>query len=448
MRRVLLVTYFFPPLGGGGVPRALKLAKYLPAFGWEPHVLTVRDGVWSAWDPSPLAELPEEVRIHRTPIFLPGVAAKRLGVRLSLFSFRGGRGGEHGNAPVAASPGRLEGLRERFRKVAYLPDAFIGWYPFAVRAGRRIVREQGIDAVISTSPPHTAHLAARAIARGTGLPWVADFRDAWTRDPNFRFAVGWRGRIEQRLERRVVRDASRIVTVSEPIRDDFLADHPALGPCAVDVIPNGFDPDDFRGGPLAPEIQERLAPDPGRFRIAYAGGLIGGRSPRAFLEALAACARAGGPRVEAVIAGTEQDAFRAEAASAGVADRVHTVGYLPQRESCALLRAADAALLLVGDLPGSGGIVSGKVYQYLGAGRPILALAPEGAAAQLVRKTGAGIVLPPDDVRGAARVLNDWARAKAAGAPVSGADRDAVAAYTRRRAAERFARVLEGVTRG
>jgi len=440
VRRVLLVSYFFPPLGGGGVPRAHKLAKYLPAFGWEPHVLTVRDGFWSAWDPTPLSELPCEVRIHRTRIFMPGVAAKRALSRLRLRG-AGDTGGE--GDPGAKAGGRGPSrARETFRRALYVPDEFIGWLPFAVRAGRRICREQGIEAVISTSPPQTAHLVGAAIARTAALPWVADFRDAWTRDPNFRFAAGWRGRVDRALERRVLRAATRIVTVSDPIREDFLADHPALDPRTVSVIANGFDPDDFRAAALPAEFQEWMAPDPTRLRIVYAGGLLGNRSPRAFFDALAACARAQAPRVEAIFAGTDQDAIRAEAERAGVSDRVRMVGYLPQREACALLRAADAALLLVGDQAGSAGVVSGKVYQYLGSGRPILALAPEGAAADLVRKTGAGIVLAPRDVGGAARALAGWARAKAAGKPACGASREAAAAFTRRRAAERFAGIL------
>lgn len=446
MRRVLLVSYFFPPLGGGGVPRALKLAKYLPAFGWEPHVLTVRDGFWSAWDPTPLSELPPEVRIHRTRLFMPGLAARRVLSRLSP--------GGASEAAGAGDPGHREGgqvpsrAREWIREALYVPDEFNGWIPFAVRAGRRIAREQGIEAVISTSPPHTAHLVGAAISRSASLPWVADFRDAWTRDPNFRFAAGGRGRVERWLERRVLRAATRIVTVSDPIREDFLADHPALDPRTVSVIPNGFDPDDFRGAALPPEMEATLAPDPTRLRIVYTGSLLGNRSPSAFFEALAVCARAGAPGVEAIFAGTDQDAIRAEAARAGVSDRVRTVGYLPQREACALLRAADAALLLVGDLAGSAGVVSGKAYQYVGSGRPILALAPEGTAADLVRKTGAGIVLAPRDVGGAASTLAEWARAKAAGKPASGASREAAAAFTRRRAGERFAALLEDITRG
>ena len=436
MRRVLLVSYFFPPLAGGGVPRPLKLAKYLPAFGWEPHVLTVRGGFWSAWDPTPLAELPPEVRIYRTPILMPGLVAKRLLACLGLRRSESGTAAER-VAPAGATS-RIERVKEIIRKVAYVPDEFNGWFPFAVRAGRRIVREQGIEAVLSTSPPHTAHLVARAIARAEGLPWVADFRDAWTRDPGFRFPGGWRGRVERALERRVVCEATRIVTVSDPIREDFLSDHPSLDPRAVHVISNAFDPDDFRGGAL----REEILPRPGRFTVVYTGGFLNHDPPRVFFESLAACARAGGPPLEAIFAGTQQAEIRAEAERAGVADRVRLVGYLPAREACALMRAADATLLLLRDHPGAAGVLSGKIFQYLGSGRPILALAPEGAAADLVRKTGAGIVLSPGDAPGAARVLHAWARAKAEGKPVEGANREATAPYTRRRAAERFAGIL------
>jgi len=436
MRHVLLVTYFFPPLGGGGVPRPLKLAKYLPEFGWAPHVLTVRDGFWNAMDETPLAELGPEVRIHRTRMVMPGRFVKRALGR--------------GNAPQApgtrgeGSVGLAERAKRVFRTIAYVPDEFIGWFPFALREGTRIVAREGIEAVISTSPPHTAHLVGRAIARRTGLPWIADFRDGWTQNPGFRHRSGIRGRIERWLERSVVRSATRIVTVSDPIRSDFLFHHPDIDPQRIRVILNGFDPMDFQ----ADGVRTAFAPAPGPLRVVYTGGFLDQRSPRFFFEALAKCEAAGAPAIEAVFAGTESAVVRAEAQRAAVSSKVEIMGYLPVRECCALQRRADLLIVLLNDGPGTAGSVTGKIFQYLAAGRPVLAMVPEGAAADIVRKTRAGFVVASTDVEGACRVLLTMARDKAAGKIRTGADPAAIAPYTRRAGTEKFAAILEEVAHG
>lgn len=438
MKRVLLVTYYFPPLGGGGIPRALKLAKYLPAFGWEPHVLTVRNGVWSAADASPLAELPPQVTIHRAPMLMPG--------RLLGRAIRGSSGAQAVTEDRLGSehPSFLETAKQVFRKVAYVPDEFVGWLPFALRLAKRIVREKKIDALISTSPPHTAHLIGGAIRKATGLPWIADFRDPWTRNPSFQHGGGLRGRLEERLERGVLRRATRIVTVTEPHREEIITDHrDSVDPRSVLLIPNGFDPEDFEGGTLP----AALAPDPGVFRVVYTGGWFDHRSPRTFFEALTLYrATPGLPPIEAIFAGTAQAELTAGAERLGVSALVRCVGYLPARACCALQRSADALLLIVNARGRGVTQIPGKTFQYLGAGRPVLALSPPGIVADLVRKTGAGLVVDPDDARGVARSLVAMAKAKSAGMPSGGADPRTLVPYTRRAIAERYAAVLDTVS--
>jgi glycosyltransferase involved in cell wall biosynthesis len=436
VRRLLLVTYFFPPLGGGGVPRAQKLAKYLPAFGWAPDVLTVRDGFWSASDATPLAELGPEVAVRRTPILMPGRMLKRALGRP--------------DPPVACAEGAgaapaPEGLKALFRKIAYVPDEFVGWIPFAVREAMRAVREARIEAILSTYPPATAHLVGRAVAALTRLPWIADFRDPWTRNPSFRHGAGLRGIIERRLERGVLASATRVVTVTEAHREELLAEHRAwLDPCQVRWVPNGFDPDDFLGGRVPPSLERRE----GIFRLVYTGGWFDDRSPRVLFEALARSLAAPGlPPIEVIVAGTEQALVREEAARAGILPWVQLAGYLPPRDACALQQSADA-LLLVQDARGARETrIPGKAYQYLATGRPILALTSEGIVADLLRKTGSALVTPTDDPQAAAFALSRMARAWASGTSLPGADTVQLAPYTRRSIAERFAALLTEVAR-
>jgi hypothetical protein len=187
-----------------------------------------------------------------------------------------------------------------------------------------------------------------------------------------------------------------------------------------------------------------LEPEEGRFRVVYTGGFFAHQSPRAFCEALGKLESAG-VRLEAIFAGTEQAVVHAEAERAGVTGIVRTVGYLASRDACALQHSADALLLLLADRPGSEDVYPGKIFQYLGAGRPILAMVPEGAAADLVRKTGGGVVVGPRDASSAARELLAIARAKQAGRPVPGASPEVLTSYTRREIARRFATLLEEV---
>lgn len=438
MRRMLLVTYFFPPLAGGGVPRPLKLAKYLPAFGWAPHVLTVRDGFWSATDETPLAELGPEVIVHRTPIVMPGQILKRVL----------GRGNASG-APAAHTEGTLGivgRMKDVLRKVAYVPDEFVGWLPFAVREGVRITEREGMEAVLSTSPPATAHLVGWGVAALTGLPWIADFRDPWTRNPGFQHGRGLRGTLERRLERGVLAAATRIVTMTEAHREEILAEHRAwIDPGKIRPIPNGFDPEDFLGAQVPPSLE----PHEDVFRVVYTGGWLDDRSPRVFFDALARYLASAGPSpIEVIIAGTEQSGVREEAARAGVLPWVRLAGHLLARETCALQRSADA-LLLVLDAPGYRETrIPGKTYQYLASGRPILALTQEGILSDLLRKTGGALIASPRDPAQVALALSRMARAWASGAPLPGADTAQLAPYTRRSIAERFATLLTEVARG
>ena len=365
--KVLLVTLYFPPAGGGGVQRPLKLAQYLPALGIETHVLAPSGLSWIHED----AELraPTQAWVHR---------ARYLGPkgRKPAEELHGTEGLER--ALVQAS---LAGRR------LLVPDESVTWNLTAIPAAIRIARRHGIDAVLTTSPPGSVHLVGAAVKRATGARWLADLRDSIVAHPHRRgesAAVRLKERTAGGVARLVARSADAVSCVSEAIAEEVRGLEPR-GP--VVTIANGCDFDDFAGLDYRPG---------GRFRITHTGSFFGKRDPRPFLQAL----HDSGLDAVARFLGDFRSSDREWAAELGLGDRLELIPYAPRVESLELQRDSDALLLLIPEAGGRGkGVLSGKVFEYLASGRPILAaVPPDGAAAKLIRETGAGVVVPPDDV--------------------------------------------------
>ena len=370
--KVLLVTVYFPPAGGGGVQRPLKFATHLPGLGVETHVLAPDDPKWIHRDD----ELPTPTLawVHRARFI--GPTGRRPAEEL------------HGKVGLERYARRASLLGRRF----LVPDENVTWNLTGIPAAIRIVRQEGIDVVITTSPPGSNHLIGAAVKRATGVRWVADLRDPLVDHPHRdtqRALVRAKEQPKNAVAALVAHQADAIVTVSDAIADEMRARSPR-GP--VVTIANGSDFEDFAG------LEYRPAVD--RFRITHAGSFFGRRDPRPFLTALG--------RVDDVVARFVGD-FRStdrEWAS-GIADRIELIPYAPHRQALELQRDSEALLLLIPEAEGRGrGILSGKVFEYLAAERPILALVPpDGAAAELLRETGAGVVVAPGDVDGIEREL-------------------------------------------
>jgi len=364
--KCLLVSFYFPPAGGGGVQRPLKLAQYLPAMGIETHVLAPDDPRWLHRDDALRA--PSQAWVHR---------ARYVGVS-------GGKPSE-----VLAGTHGLDRLathaRLQLRRLV-VPDENATWALTAVPAGIRIAREHDIDVVVSTSPPPSTHLIAAAIARATGARWVADLRDSLVAHAHRRAdstATRLKSSLHGRVARLVAARADAITCVSDAISEETRS----LGPRGrVVTIANGCDFDDVAGLERHPSE---------RFRITHTGSFFGRRDPRPFLRAL----HDSRLDVAARFLGDFRPADREWAESLGLGDRLELLPYAPRATSLALQRDSEALLLLIPEAGGRGrGVLSGKVFEYVAVGRPILAaVPPDGAAAELIRETGAGVVAPPDD---------------------------------------------------
>jgi glycosyltransferase involved in cell wall biosynthesis len=405
---------YFPPAGGGGVARPLKLATHLPELGIETHVLAPDDPKWVARDDE--LDIPPQAHVHR---------ARYVGPR--------------GRLPAEELHG-LEGVDRVLRQAALfgrrllLPDEFVTWGLTAIPAARRIVRDERIDVVVTTSPPASVNLIGAAVKQSTGAPWVADLRDSVAANPDRRvdrLAVRLKEQGQALVARFVAKQADAVVTVSDAISQEMRE----LGAERVETIPNGCDFEDFAG-------LEYHRGD--RFRITHTGSFFGHRDPRPFLTALA---RADGDVVVRFVGGM-RTADREFAEELGLGDRLEVVPHVSRRSALELQRDSDALLLLLPEAGGRGRTVpSGKIYEYLAAERPILAAVPtDGVAADLVRSAGSGVVVAPDDVEALSSAIaglrKRWQAGALAGSTLSAELRERL---SRRARSREFAEVLRSI---
>jgi glycosyltransferase involved in cell wall biosynthesis len=375
--KVLLVAMYFPPAGGGGVQRPLKFATHLPELGIETHVLAPDDPKWIHRDDE--LQAPTLAWVHRARFIGPKG-------RKPAEELHGTRGLE-----------RLQRQASLVGRRLLVPDENVSWNLTSIPAAISIVRREGIDVVLTTSPPPSVHLVGAAVKRATGIPWVADLRDSIVAHPhrrNERLLVRAKEQGGQALAKLVARSADAIVCVSDAIAEEMRKRSPAG---RVETIANGSDFDDFAG------LEHRPSE---RFRITHAGSFFGKRDPRPFLTALR---DSGLEDVAARFLGDFRSADREWAETLGLGERLELIPYAPRRRSLELQRDSEALLLLIPDAGGRGrGVLSGKVFEYLAAERPILAVVPpEGAAAALIRDAGAGVVVAPEDVEGMTAALRD-----------------------------------------
>ncbi len=427
MKRVLYLAFFFPPLGGAGVQRTVKFVRYLPQFGWNATVVTARAAYWMR-DASLAAEISPSTRVLRAPC--PG--ARFLG---------GGQGGSGKRSHTRTS------LLRRLARGLLVPDAYLGWAWHARRAAARELSAaaaagEPYHAVITTSSPDSAHLAGRALRRQGGPPWLADFRDPWTRRLAYAPPTTWHDRRHRRLESSCLRTADLITVTTEETRDDFLLRYPEETLGRIEVIPNGYDEEDFvraEQGAYPPVGEEDEGPV-----LLHAGQLNPERPLTPFLRGLGLAvdtASARGERIRVVFLGAHYDRHRAEVRAAELES---IVTFLPPRahvEAVAALRRARALLLLEDDSDRGRLVLPGKVFEYLRSGRPILACVPRGGAAdRIVRANGGGEVVDParpDDIaRGVSAVLAPGR---------TGADPDSIRIYERRVLASRLASLLDRI---
>ncbi len=402
MKQLLLIAYNFPPLTTSGMYRAYQFAKYLPRHGWRPLVVSVDPASLQHTGPldeGPLAAMNGEIVVSQARAFEPMASLARWRARLpgagKSQAFPGGSVAPGGTAG-ADGGGKSNGAswKDWLTDWISLPDRQSGWIWPAYRAAMRLIRDETVHAIVSTSPPPSGHLAALLLARRTGLPWIADFRDPWIGNPYHKVrSSGFLDPADAWMEKRVVRSATRVIANTEELRLRFEERYPSLASRFV-TISNGFD-----GEEIMPRSR-RTSKEP--FRIIHAGTLYGQRDPTPVVRALERMCDRGDLRpgeFELVLLGSAEG--RSDTVTSllrsPLADRIRVEPQVARLE--ALQRLADSDLLLLIQV-GTTLQVPRKLFEYLAIGKPMLALVTEGATENLIRREELGRAVHPDDGAG------------------------------------------------
>jgi len=377
MKTVLIITYFFPPYAGGGVYRILKFVKYLPLFGWEPVVLAPKPkGYYWAFDKSLLGELPKGLSIHKTFAFEPFYLDQGLNAL--------------GLNRLSKALGSL-----------FLPDDKVGWIPWALSQALRVMRNHPIDLIFTSSPPHSVHLIGYLLKRLTRKKWVADFRDHWTLAPSYSPVSSIRRRIQKGMEAAVLKSCDRAVLVNDGNRKEVLEAFHVPKERTV-TITNGYDPEDFDH-----TQSEQRGED--RFVITYAGSFYGDRTPEYLLRSIRLLLERV-PHLESHlrvnINGVMEERFRDLFNDSRLGSVVKINGFVPHDQLIRQLVSSDLLLHLIPIGKEYRSVGTGKIYEYLATGKPILGLVFDGIAADILAKSGLGMTVQPTDVEKIADALH------------------------------------------
>jgi len=392
MKKVLIITYYWPPSGGAGVQRWLKFVKYLRDFGWEPVIYTPENPEAPAVDLSLLKDVPENIEVLKTRIWEPYSAYKKLVGRKNSDKIKSGFLNERKN------PSFAEKLSVWVRGNLFIPDARKYWIKPSVRFLTTYVKNHHVDAIVSTGPPHSMHLIALGVKQNTNLPWLADFRDPWT-SIDFYQELKLSKKSDKRhhqLEKLVLKTADQVVVVSNGMKLDFNN----LFPRSYEVITNGSDG--------LPASVEKAAQDK-RFSVAHIGSMVPARNPEILWKALHELS-VGNPkfaeRLEIKLIGQVDYSVKDSIAQFGLASKLHVIDYIPHDEVIVTQQQVEVLLLLINDTPSARLVVTGKIFEYIHSGRPVLCIGPtDGDAASILSETNTGITVDFNDLKGLKMVL-------------------------------------------
>ena len=429
MKRVLIITYYWPPSGGSGVQRWLKMSKYLPENGWQPVIYTTENAEYPIIDHSLEHDVAPEAEVIRRPIFEPYSFYKKfLGIKQ-----------EESIKVGFASNNKKTKWKERLsvwiRGNFFIPDARCSWIRPSVKFLKNYLKTHSVDAIISTGPPHSMHLIAMKLKEATGLPWIADFRDPWTEIDFYDelHLSKWADKKHHRLEREVLTKADKVVTVSW----DGAKRLGRLGNKNVRTIPNGYDWE---------HTNRETAPPTQEFTLTHLGVVTPSRNVPQLWSALKELKEetAGfGKSLRIRLVGQIDQSVLQSLNALGLMENTEIIPHIPHDEVQQMQQSSQVLLLLINNTPNAKGILTGKIFEYLASGRPILCIGPEdGDAAQVLKETHAGITVGFEDKEKMKEVVKSmYQKYLDVGLP-SNANKD-IERYSRKALAEEYAKLLD-----
>ena len=431
MKRVLIITYYWPPSGGSGVQRWLKMSKYLPEYGWQPVIYTPENGEYPVEDPSLEKDVCPEAEVIRRPIIEPYSFYKK---------FLGLKKEQKVKVGFIDETGKQKGWKGKLsawiRGNFFIPDARCWWVKPSVRYLRNYLKEHPVDAIISTGPPHSMHLIAMKLKESFGIPWVADFRDPWTEIYYYKdFPLTKRSdRKHHRMEREVLTKADRVVSVT-PYNSSRLEQ---LGAKDVVTIYNGFDREDVSS---TTDVRSE------RFIVSFLGIMSKKQNSLSLWQAFKELADEDSSfdnNLKINLIGHIDPEIKQGIETSGLSKHVSYSDYIPHNQVAQVNRNASVLLILL--QPGNGaevkGIMTGKLFEYLASGRPILCIGPEdGDIAHVLDETKAGYTVGFFDKARMKEVIRDLYQRHLANS-LTGTTINAIYKYSRRSLAGDYVKLL------
>ena len=364
MKKVLIFTYYWPPAGGIAVQRFMKFAKYLPQHGWEPIIVTVKEGSYPFADETLAKELAPDLRVYKTDTFEP----------FELYNLLRGKKGKTIPQVMVAQQGKksfFQRFSEYIRANFFIPDARMGWKSYALKQASEIIEGEKIDAIITTGPPHSTHLIGMELQKKYGIKWIADFRDPWTGIFYNQFLPRTKSSREKdsRLETEVLQSADCTVVISNGMKTMF-ADRAKR----IQTIYNCYDDEKF-SKPTSPGVPEK------GFLFTYTGSFLATQDvPRlweAFAELKQQC-----PELKLLIIGNADDVVKRSITKAGIDDLVIYKSYMPHKEVVNYMWYSQMLLFLLANVADNKLLMTGKIFEYLPTGTELMGIGPVDGSAQ------------------------------------------------------------------
>lgn len=387
MKKVLIITYYWPPSGGAGVQRWLKFTKYLPQYGIEPIVLTV-DPAFASYaqtDESLLNEISPTLQVVRTQSFELYQLYQKLSSKKEI---------PYGGFANESEASLFQKISRFVRGNFLLPDPRRGWNKYAFKEAIRLISEHSVDTVVTTGPPHSTHLIGKKLQKKTGIKWIADLRDPWTDIYYYNqfYHTAPARAIDRRMERLVVEKADHLITVSADVLRLLAAKSTKNIAEKASIIPNGFDEADFAG---KTEKEEQ------KFTITYTGTISEIYDISGLIEAIKKIDQPVLNRIRLRFVGRVPELIARQLTTELPSLEVEHIGYVEHELSVRYLLRSSMLLLVIPRIENNRGILTGKFFEYLAAGKPVLAIGPiNGDLAAIIGETNCGRIFDYSDQEG------------------------------------------------
>ena len=391
MKKILIITYYWPPAGGAGVQRWLKFSKYLPEYGYTPIILTVNENYanYPQIDTKLENEISNNLKIHKTKTF------EIFSIYQKLIS---NKEMPYGGFANENNPSLLKKIARFIRGNFFIPDPRKGWNKYAYKKALEIIKNNNIDTIITTSPPHSTQLIGLKLKKKTNIKWIADIRDPWTEiyyNKEF-YKTSFANKLDYKYEQQVINNADKVIVVSNSIKQAFSKNKKELLN-KINIISNGFDTDD---------IIESSNSNNNKINIVYTGTISDIYPMNIFIDAIKLLSN---KNISIKLVGQVNEIFKQKIETEKLTNIFEFVGQVSHEESLEYLSKADIALLLIPEIKDNKGILTGKFFEYLGSKKIILAIGPsDGDVAKIIKKTNSGEMIEYNDINSIINFINNF----------------------------------------